>query len=266
MKRLMIGLLLCLLVGTVLAETMDSYTLSPAQIDIEALKALTFQEDAGKAARDVSRNYEFYDMDNDGPPFCGANDQDFGSQNWFSAYRTCALGEHHEEGLWENVEPTGTARTALTRDEALHQAEDIAQRLKLGDCLLQSVIAYGKIEVLAPSYKVAFGQALHGLPVYRAALHDADAFGPDSNRVTIVLGDCGLYSIQGSWSAFAPAGKPGEILDEGQAIALFAFQGISADEAEKCYLIQPDASGDVAVPAYRYRNSFIHAVTGEALQ
>lgn len=267
MKRLIILLLLLSFALGASAQTLDSYTLSPRDIDMEALKTLAFGEDKDKATREDRTDDILYQIDKNGPPFAGlGKGQYHPQQSSVSVVKLCSLKQRHEEGVYDNVVPTGIASMATTREQALQTAQDAMALMGLDDHVLQSITAYGRRDFLAPSYKVAFGQTLHGLPIYWAAQDNADQTFIDSNRVQITIGDCGLYRIQGDWSAFTPAGKPAEILTEQQALAAFHALHIPADKAELCYLLDGTAQPATATPAWRYRNSFIHAGTGIVMQ
>lgn len=268
MKRLLIfALLCCLLAGTALAQSLDIYTLSPAAINEEGLQEVTFGVEIGIAQIDKSRDYLFVSLDNEGPPFCGYDPIHYAPKSDVSIMRLCSQKQPHEEGIYENVEPSGIARTAITREDALNTARVTMEKLGIQDYVLQSVVAYGKLPFTAPSYKVSFGQAIGGLPVYWAAPPEGmEQTNHDSNRAQIVVGDCGLYSLQMMWSDMTPQGTPKPALPLEEALAAFAALGIPADTLELCYLLRPENGQHTATPAWRWQNSFLHAITGEWMQ
>ena len=111
---------------------------------------------------------------------------------------------------------------------------------------------------------MAFGQTLNGKPVYWAALNNNGQ--GEGNRAELVVDDEGLYTLSIKWSQFIPTNNPKETLGEEKALQAFRALGIKADAAESCYLLRPLSGKYTAIPAYRYRNSYIHAITGEQLQ
>ncbi len=268
MKRFLICLLLCLFAAvSAMAQTLDTYTLSPAEVNVEAMKELAFGKDKDKARADTSREELFMDLGVGGPPFIGVNNIHYVPQSDISIVRAPDNKAPHEEGIWENVEPSGVARTKITGDEAIKQAEDILARLGFTDYVLQSNVAYGRLEFTAPSYKVAFGQAIQGAPLYWAApaggVENGDV---DSNRALLTIDDAGLYYLEMMWCKATPMGNPQEALPLENALEIFHASGMQADTAEICYLVRPENGRYTATPAWRYRNSFIHAVTGEWMQ
>ena len=264
-----LSIIVVMLCGGACAETMDTYTITSAQINMEAMMAYTFEEELPKAQMDTSRNYAFYDIPgSDGPPFCGSNHVDRPNQASLSMYRECSLGEIHEPRIWSNVEPSGIAKCKLTRDEALQRAEEITENLDLGEYILQSVAASGKLETAAGEYTVSFGQSLMGKPVYWSAdsvIHEGEVRW-ESNRIQLVLGDCGLVYADGCWSQFEPAKNPKEIITNQQATEAFAQIGVHAEAPELCYFMIRNGTTARAMPAYRFQNKFLHAVTVEILQ
>lgn len=264
MKRVFIVLvLLCALSATAFAQEVSEYTILPGSVDMEAMLTLTFAEQISKAHPDSSRNYAFYDIPgSDGPPFCGANDVDFSGQLDISIY-TANYKSSYEPYLSENIEPSGVAQCQLTREEALDQAEKIMATLGLEDYRLHYISAHGRVESFGKNYLVFFGQSLHGCPVYWSAQSAEAQWGfLESNSITISLDDPGLINVSGRWSQFEPYGTAREAMAPEQAIEALS----ATDSVELCYLLMPGQNGSVAIPAYRWQNHFIHAVTGAILQ
>ena len=269
MKR-SIGLILCglLLLGMASAATMDEYTLAPFPFDEQAMLSLTFGEQAEKAKVD-DREYLFYDLPGeDGAPFCGLDDTAGFGQMRLTVYTALVATENHEPYVYQNVEPSGTAKCALTAQEAQARAAAWLAQLGAGETYLQSVTAYGRISGYSAGYMVAFGQQLNGVPVYWAAsLHMDDmAAYPESNRLEVCIGDSGLTMIFGHWSAFTPAKQGVQVITQEEAVAAFSALGEKAASAELCYLLTGTQEKAVAVPAYRFQNRFLSAETGTVLQ
>ena len=251
------------------AETMDTYTIIPAQINMEAMMKHTFEDELPKAQLNPFRNYPFYDIPgSDGPPFCGSNPIDYPNQTSLSMYRECSLEEIHEPRIWSNVEPSGKAKCKLTKEEALEKAKNIAKNLDLGEYILQFVAASGKLETAAGEYTVSLGQALMDKPVYWSAdsvIHEGEVRW-QSNRIQLVFGDCGLIYADGYWSQFEPAQNPKEIITAQQAMEAFEQIGVHVETPELCYFMIRNGTAAQAMPAYRFQNKFLHAVTVEILQ
>ena len=80
-------------------------------------------------------------------------------------YTALILTENHEPYIYDNIEPSGVAKCALSAREAQTQAEAIMQALGMDSYALQAVTAYGRIDGLTGGYMVAFGQQAEGVPV-----------------------------------------------------------------------------------------------------
>ena len=268
MKRILIAALICVLVsGFASADTMREYTLTPAELNVEALLGITFG-DLMKDAQTGDRDYPFYELpDSSGRPFCGLDDTRGFGQTYLSCYPYLPDTEHPAPGTIDNIEPSGVAKCALTAGEALEQSEAWLKALGIEDTYLQSVTAFGKMENKTGGYQLAFGQQLDGLPVYWAAATQQDeGIKPYSNRIEIIVGDSGLVSIYGYWSAFEPVAQEADIICEQEATAAFVSLGEQADHAELCYLLTGTRDAAKAVPAYRYQNRFISASDCTLLQ
>jgi hypothetical protein len=269
MKRWISVLLLGLFIfGSASAGTMNEYTLSPFTFNTQAMLSLTFGDQADNAQLN-DRDYPFYDLPNsDGSPFCGLDDTVGFGQMRLSVYTTLVATETHEPDIYDNIEPSGVAKCALTAQEAQAQAESALQSLGIIDYDLQSITAYGKLENVTSGYRIAFGQLLDGMPVYWAAsLHlDEMAVYPESNRILVTLGDNGLVMLSGYWSCFTPVGAEISAISEQEALAAFAAISEKADSAELCYLLTGNQEAAQAIPAYRFQNRFISAADGTLLQ
>jgi len=267
MKRLLIAVLLCLLVsGFASADTVREYTLQPAEINVEALLTITF-EDQAKNAQTDDREYLFYELPGyDGRPFCGLDDTVGFGQLRLSGYPYLPDSEHPSV-FTDNVEPSGVAKCSLTSEEALQKSEAWLKALGITDAYLQSVTAYGKLEKYTGVYLLAFGQQLNGLPVYWAAATQRDEWTkPQSNRIEIIIGDSGLISLYGYWSEFEPVSRETEITSEVDAGARFSAMGLEMGYDELCYLLTGTRDAAMATLAYRYQNRFISAADGSVLQ
>lgn len=267
MKRIWIAALLCLLLGTASADTVREYALTPAQVNVEALLEMTFGDQAKDAVTDGGE-YPLYGLQGyEGRPFCGLNDTAGFGQLCLTSYPIIPDSENPSPGIPENIEPSGVAKCKLTVAEAKAMAQAWLDGLGIGDAYLQSVTAFGRLEGYSSGYVLAYGQRLNGLPVYWAAATQRDEwFVPQSNRIQFIVGDSGLISMSGYWSAFTPSGKEAQALTQADAGAAFAATGEQADSAELCYLLTGTQDAAVAVPAYRYQNRFISAVDGSILQ
>jgi hypothetical protein len=269
MKRMLSILLLGLLIfGAASAAATSEYTLSPFVFDTQAMLALTFGDQADQAIRD-DREYPFYELpDSTGAPFCGQDDTWGFGQMRFIVFTALVASENHEPNDYENVEPSGVAKCALTAAQAQEQAAAWLAELGVKDAYFQSVTAYGRISKLSGGYMIAFGQQADGLPVYWAAAlrYDDMMPFPESNRIEVVVGDSGPVMISGYWSAFAPTRRDVPVISEQEAIAAFAAIGERADTAELCYLLTGARDAAFAIPAYRWQNRFIAAEDGKLLQ
>ena len=272
MKRLICILLLGLLIlGPASAQTVNEYTLTPFAFDVQAVLNLTFGDQAANAKKN-DREYPFYDLPGAaGAPFCGLDGTGGFGQTRLSVYTALAAVEKYEPYIPENVEPSGVAKCALTREQALADAEAWLRELGVTDYALQGVTAYGRSAKLPGGYLAAFGQTLDGVPVYWAAsTHPEETAEPmadsQSNRIQIVAGDSGLILISGWWSTFTPAKQDVAVISEADAVAAFADMGENASSAELCYLLTGTQDAASAVPAYRFHNRFISAETGAVLQ
>lgn len=265
MKRFLTLLFVCLLPLSALAEPAQTYTLSPANVNEQALHDIAFGEKAKDAAQDQSRSYMFYQLTPEGLPFDLLQPVLDNNQMRIYASRQIPEGVKDLRNLSKDVEPTGIARLTLTREEAVKKAEAAMQKLGLTDYVLQSVTAYGHKGFSLPCYRVAFGQTHEGKPLYwQAAIQNVWA-DTDSNRILIDIDDTGILTISGYWSKLNPSGKKQESISMSKALEQFKLSGIDADTAEACYLLCPDKPA-IAVPAWRYQNAFVHAVTGQRLQ
>jgi len=269
MKRLIILLLaVLLLAGQASAAAMNEYALSPFAADTQAMLALAFGDQAGDAQTD-DREYPFYSLPGtDGAPFCGQDDTAGFGQTRLFIYTALTVTEDHEPYIWDNIEPSGAAKCALTAGEAQAQAEAILRALGITEYTLQGVTAYGRIDGLTSGYMAAFGETVDGVPVYwAAALHyDEMTWVPESNRIEINLGDNGLALLQGGWAAFTPTRKGISIIAEDEAVAALQALGEDAGTAELCYLLTGTQEAPVALPAYRFQNRFVSAEDGAVLQ
>lgn len=269
MKRTLSALLIALLVfGSASAAPMNEYTLSPFAFNAQAMLSLTFGDRAADAQPD-DRDYPFYSLPgSSGAPFCGLDDTgSFGQMRLILFTEVNAL-ESHEPNLYDNVEPSGVAKCALTPEQAREKAEGWLSQLGVSDFYLQSVTAYGRLAKLPGGYMLAFGQQADGVPVYWAAsLYDAEmGLSSGSNRLEVVVGDSGLVSLYGYWSAFTPAKQNIPVLSEQEEIAAFAGMGETADTMELCFLLKGTRDEARAIPAYRFQNRFISAEDGATLQ
>ena len=275
MKRLlMITLALCLLCTGALAET--RYTVLPAEIDDAVLLQTAFGAQVGEAQKNLRDDGNvFYDLPNtDGPPFCSQSASTV--QNAFGAYAAAGADGLDDYIGSSNVWPTGVAECALTREEALAQADALVQSFGLGEYVLQSVTAYGRVPGFRDGYHVAFLQRLNGRAVYWSASSQPGEYGPnedyvwkqwpETNRVVVVLDDQGMVRLSGAWCRYEPTGGELALMDEAQAVAAFAAMGAQANAPELCYLLLYDGSSATAIPAWRCQNSFLDAATGEWLQ
>ncbi|HNW87689.1 MAG TPA: hypothetical protein PLP25_00620 [Candidatus Limiplasma sp.] len=269
MKRWLTILLLGLFItGSASTATMSEYQLSPYVVDTQALLSLTFGNQVDQAKLN-DREYVFYDLPgSDGAPFCGLDDTAGFGQMRLTCYTALVATETHEPDIYENIEPSGIAKCALSAQEAQQQAETAIQSLGITDYSFQSITAYGKLEHVTSGYRVAYGQLLNGVPVYWAAsLHlDEMAACPESNRIEVTLGDSGLVTISGFWSLFTPIGHDITVLSEQDALAAFTAVGVQANAAELCYLLAGNQKATAATAAYRYQNRFINAADGSLLQ
>ncbi len=269
MKRL-ITLVLAglLLVGSADAATMNEYALSPFAPDTQALLSLAFGGRASDAVRD-DRDWLFYGLPGeDGAPFCGQDETIGFGQTRLFIYTALTVAENHEPYIYDNIEPSGVAKCALTAGEAQAEAEAVLQALGITDYALQSITAYGRISGLTGGYMVAVGQRVDGVPVYwAAAVHrDEMMMYPESNRAEINLGDGGLAFMECDWSAFTQTRQDIAVMSPEEALAVFAALGEDAASAELCYLLIGTQEAAVALPAYRFRNRFISVENGAVLQ
>jgi hypothetical protein len=272
MKRLICTLLSGLLIlGSASAGTMNEYALSPFAFDMQTALELSFGDQADTAKLN-DREYLFYTLpDNEGAPYCGLEDTFGFGQMRLSVDTALVLTEAYQPYIPENIEPSGIAKCALTREEAQADAEAWLTELGITDYYLQSITAYGRISKLPGGYLLAFGQALDGVPVYWAVSTHTDettvpVYNPQSNRIEVVVSDSGLILISGWWSAFTPAKQGIAVISEAEAVAAFANLGEKAGSAELCYLLTGNHDAAMAIPAYRFENRFISAETGAMLQ
>ena len=269
MKRNLSAILIALLMfGTAGAAAMNEYTLSPFAFNAQAMLALTFGDRMDSAQLD-DREYPFYMLpDSGGAPFCGLDDVFGFGQMRFMIFTELSALESHEPNLSDNIESSGIAKCALTPEQAQAEAEGWLAELGVSDVYLQGTTAYGRFEKLPGGYMLAFGQRVDGVPVYwAAALFDSEiGLCPMSNRLEVIVGDGGLVSICGYWSAFEPVKQNVPVIPEEQAVAAFADMGVQADSAELCYLLTGTQDAAIAIPAYRWQNRFISAEDGAMLQ
>ncbi len=269
MKRFITAtLILLLLFGSAGAAAMNEYSLSPFAFDAQAMLSLTFGDRAADAQPD-DRDYLFYQLpDSSGAPFCGLDDVFGFGQMRFMIFTALSASESHEPNLSDNIESSGVAKCALTPEQARTEAEGWLTELGVSDFYLQSMTAYGRFEKLTGGYTAAFGQQVDGVPVYwTAALFDSETgLCPMSNRLEVVMGDGGLVSVYGYWSAFTPTKQNIPVMSEEEAAAAFAAIGEQASSAELCYLLTGTRDEAKAHPAYRWQNRFISAETGAMLQ
>lgn len=267
-KLIPILLLCCLLCGSASAQSVCEYIVRPFAYDVQAMLEVTFGADAGKAVRDTTRDDVFFQLPGrEDAAACSMQDHSFFQQSTGWLYKVCPADHRHEQGNWDNFEPVGVAKCALTREGAIGKATLVAEWLQLGEVSLQSVRAYGKLSSATGDYRVIFRQQLNGCPVYWAATNvNSDGNYPETNLATFSFCDSGLFDADINWSRFESSALAEEAMTAEDAIAKFVAFGVAADEAELCYLMQPSEGGAVATPAYRYHNAYLHAVTGMRLQ
>ena len=278
MKRMiLLTLALCLLCAGALAET--CYTALPAEIDEAPLLQATFGDRANDAQREVRDDGQvIFDLPNtDGPPWCDHSATSV--QTRFGIYGEALLNGADTYDGSENVWSSGVAACSLTREDALSQVETLLQTLGLGEYVLQSVTAYGRIPGWRDCYQVAFLQRLNDRAVYWSSsvqpadydistgdvAHDFKIW-PQTNRVEFLLDEKGLIRMVGAWCRYEPTEGELTPMDETKAIATFAALGVQADAPELCYYLQYDGENATAIPAWRHLNSFVRADTGERLQ
>jgi hypothetical protein len=269
MKRTLSAILAALLMfGSAGAASMNEYTLSPFAFNEEAMLSLTFGDRVADAQLN-DREYPFFDLpDSSGAPFCGLDDTYGFGQMRFMIFTALSASESHEPHIYDNIESSGVAKCALTPEQARAEAEGWLSELGVSDFYLQSVTAYGRFAKLPGGYMVAFGQQIGGLPVYWAAsMYDGEmGLSSGSNRLEVVVGDSGLVSIYGFWSAFTTTKQNIPVISEEAAVAAFQSMDVNADSAELCYLLTGTRGEGKAFPAYRFQNRFIGAADGKALQ
>ena len=278
MKRIiLLTLALCLLCASALAET--CYTVLPAEIDEAPLLQATFGDRANDAQKENRDDGPvIFDLPStEGPPWCDHSASSV--QSCFGIYgEALPKGADTSDGS-ENVWLSGVAECALSREDALSQAEALLNALVLGEITLQSITAYGRIPGWRDCYQVAFLQRLNGRAVYWSssvqpadydemtgdAAHDWKVW-PETNRVELLLDDIGLIRMVGAWCRYEPVGEEITLMDEQQAVATFAALGMPTNAPELCYYLQYDGENATAIPAWRYLNRFLRADTGERLQ
>lgn len=183
----------------------------------------------------------------------------------------------------ENVEPSGEAKGDMSRENAIKQARSMIEKLGFTDYRFVSAIAYGASIVpkgkgypeIIPYYEILFRQEIAGLPLYLSAPffeeggnspYSAPSWVMSSHDIKITLTSQDLYTIESSFSDAIPLNKASEIISEDRAREIFLEHKFDTEELELCYLACPSVNDVVALPAYRYKNHFIHAVSGEWLQ
>lgn len=183
----------------------------------------------------------------------------------------------------ENVEPSGEAKGDMSRENAIKQARSMIEKLGFTDYRFVSAIAYGASIVpkgkgypeVIPYYEILFRQEIAGLPLYLSAPffeedenypYSASSWVMSSHDIKITLTSQDLYTIESSFSDAIPLNKASEIISEDRAREIFLEHKFDTEELELCYLACPSVNDVVALPAYRYKNHFIHAVSGEWLQ
>ena len=290
MKRLMgLILMLMMLFSTACAQDAQSvlqeivttrddsidcvYTIGAAQYNMDALQALTFGEQAEDAVLE-NREYGFqhYHLpDIDGVPFCGAGPDHYlyyGMQARISIYRS--TGDDHQFALSENVHPSGKLPEGMiSAEEAKTIADDIAPELGLSSPHYLSTTAYGRMTGAVQGYKLVYLQRLNDRPIYWGASFDTENQ-PTTNILEVIIAgiDGTLIRVDGEWSSFAPAGEQKTVLAFEAAQATFLRAGIDPQGMERCYWMTPygDDNGKKAYPAYRVKNAYLNALTGEWLQ
>ncbi len=260
----LLALLLCLFACAAFAEPV--YKVSEAKVDSKAMLEITFGEQADEVQHEVREyGYHFYDLENEGPPFCGHG----GINQWMTGHQSSLsiYMRNYVDNVFdfnnENVIPSGVAPCGLTRDGALAQAEGIMKQLALGEYRLLSITAYGHQQGTVPAYCVSFQQTLNGRPVYWFT--DNNQVWPRyySNVVQIYLNDDGLIHLDGNWCSYTLMGETAEpltlALSEAEAKTRFASIGLAADELESCYYIRNmgQTAGLVAYPAWRMGNNYL---------
>lgn len=266
-------LLCCMLFSYATADCL--YAIQPAQPDMKALKDAVFGSHA-KEAVEEQRDYGavFYSLpDRNGAPFCGAGpDSELMRyyQSRISGVPEVEDRELHQFSLMENLFPQGelSDKGGIAREHAMHIAQNWMNRLDMTDAQLLSVAAYGRIEGLKPDYKITFLQTLNGLPIYWGDMLD-DGRQPQSNLAYVVLdGESGsLVELSAFWSRFTPLGEESAEISRDEAAQAFTSLGLDAEAMERCYWMTPASGPDArAYPAYRVRNAFLNALTGEWLQ
>lgn len=256
----LLALMLCLCACAAHAEPI--YKVSEAALDIKAMLEITFGERADDA-RHENREYSYhhYDLDENGPPFCGHG----GINPWMTGYQSSLsiYMRNYVDNVFDfnndNVIPSGVAPCGLTREGALAQAEGMMEELLLGEYRLLSITAYGRQEGTVPAYCVSFQQTLNGRPVYWFT--DNNELWPRyySNVVQIYLNDDGLINLDGNWCSYAMMGETAEPLTPSEALDRFGTVGITTGSAESCYYIRNmgKTAGMVAYPAWRVGNNYL---------
>ena len=290
MKRILsLILMLMMLVSTACAQDAQSvlqeivitrddsvdciYMISPAQCNTNALLAFAFGEQAEVSVLE-NREYGFqhYHLPGiDGVPFCGAGPDHYlyyGMQARISIYRS--TGADHQFNLSENVYPSGKLPEGMiSSEEAKTIADSIAPELKLDASHYLSTTAYGRMNGAVQGYKLVYLQKLNNRPVYWGASYDTENQ-PTTNLLEVVINgaDGELIKAEGYWSSFTPAGDPQKVLVREVAEEAFAKVGIDPTGMERCYWMTPygDDNGKKAYPAYRVKDTYLNALTGEWLQ
>lgn len=234
-----------------------AYRIGDAALDEQALLAYAFGEDAGAAfaQRKDGRMMAVTDGDT---PLAIYGGEGVAALTIF----THAYGARHLAlSVQGDLDPSGVAGCALTREQAVQAATDLLAGFGLPEMTLSHTAAHGHIPGAWDGYRVVLDQTLSGLRIYQPPMRWADA-APTPLRVDVFVGDDGVVYVDGNYAALEPTGPELTLIAEDEALAAFARYGIEADSAERCYLLLGE---DDVRPAYRVGMSYIDAATGEAL-